>query len=72
MKNNNIPLEISSLVGNSFEEMSLEEMALTQGTGDVQPQSTPGCIVGSLLYSSGWCGAGATTGTLVTLSIKRC
>jgi type 2 lantibiotic (TIGR03893 family) len=24
--------------------MSLEEMALTQGTGDVQPQSTPGCF----------------------------
>ncbi|HDP3199844.1 TPA: lichenicidin A2 family type 2 lantibiotic [Staphylococcus aureus] len=48
MKNNNIPLEISSLVGNSFEEMSLEEMALTQGTGDVQPQSTPGCFFASL------------------------
>ncbi|HCY9756207.1 TPA: lichenicidin A2 family type 2 lantibiotic [Staphylococcus aureus] len=41
-------VDLKNLVGNSFEEMSLEEMALTQGTGDVQPQSTPGCFFASL------------------------
>jgi type 2 lantibiotic (TIGR03893 family) len=41
-------VDLKNLVGNSFEEMSLEERALTQGTGDVQPQSTPGFFFASL------------------------
>ncbi|WP_240688206.1 lichenicidin A2 family type 2 lantibiotic [Bacillus sp. BH2] len=35
-------------VGDAFEDMTLEDMALAQGSGDIQPRTTPGCFFASL------------------------
>ncbi|MHA4413279.1 mersacidin family lantibiotic [Bacillus cereus] len=34
-------IEANKLVGKCFEELSIEEMENLQGSGDVQPHSTP-------------------------------
>ena len=63
--------DVKKLVGDTFEDMTLEDMAIAQGSGEAQPRFTP-ALVASVVASSGWCGAGAATGSLVVLSIKRC
>lgn len=35
---------MNNLVGNAFEDLSLEEMALSQGCGEVVPMSGPPCF----------------------------
>ena len=46
-------------VGDAFEDMTLEDMALAQGSGDIQPRTTPGCFFASL-------------GVSVTISAWKC
>ncbi|WP_352420134.1 lichenicidin A2 family type 2 lantibiotic [Proteiniborus sp.] len=47
----------SRFVGKAFEELSLEEMALSQGCGDIVPMSGPPCFLitaGSALLITFW------------------
>ena len=44
----NIALDAQYNFGDTFEDMSLEEMAIAQGSGDIQPRTTPGCFFASL------------------------
>lgn len=37
--------EMSGIVGPSFEDMTISEMTLVQGSGDITPESTPVCVV---------------------------
>ncbi|WP_067839407.1 mersacidin family lantibiotic [Amphibacillus sediminis] len=49
--------EVSKLVGKSFEELSLEEMAQSQGGGEVVALSGPPCFLltaGSALLLTFW------------------
>ncbi|SCG83746.1 hypothetical protein DW1_2181 [Proteiniborus sp. DW1] len=46
-----------NFVGKAFEELTLEEMALSQGCGDVVPMSGPPCFLitaGSALLITFW------------------
>lgn len=63
---------MENIVGKAFEELSLEEMALSQGSGEIQPRTSVGCVVASVVASSGWCGVGAVVGSLAAYSIKHC
>lgn len=37
-------LNVNKIVGESFEDMSIAEMTLVQGSGDVQLRSTPATV----------------------------
>ena len=36
-------INVGQIVGDSFEELTISEMAQVQGTGEVQPRTTPAC-----------------------------
>ena len=48
-----------NLIGQAFEELSFEEMAMSQGSGEIQPRTTTPCAIisaaSSLLVSVIWC-----------------
>lgn len=37
-------INVGKIVGDSFEELTISEMAQVQGTGEVQPRTTPACL----------------------------
>lgn len=59
--------QTNMLVGNSFEDLSLEEMALTQGGAAQTITSSVPCASAS----SGWCSAGIVVSTII-YSIAKC
>lgn len=63
---------MENIVGKSFEELSFEEMALSQGSGEIQPRTSVGCVVASVVASSAWCGVSAVIGSLGAYSLKHC
>ncbi|MBT2289555.1 mersacidin family lantibiotic [Paenibacillus albidus] len=64
----------SYLVGKSFEELSFEEMVISQGGADTAAwtpiASSAGCVA-TVTVSSGWCGAGIIVSTVV-YSVMQC
>jgi len=46
------PREIDQLVGKAFEELSVEEMQELQGTGELEDESTPACVIASATVSA--------------------
>lgn len=46
-------------VGKAFEELSMEEMAMSQGSGEIQPRTTFGCMavsfISGLIVSKNYC-----------------
>ena len=58
----------SNLVGKTFEELSFEEMAMSQGSGEIQPKTSAACVA-SVLASSAWCSASAISSMLLSLKI---
>ena len=57
--------ELNKVVGPSFEELSIDEMVASQGSGDVQAETTPLCIVTAAAASF-------SLGTGITVSLKHC
>ncbi|WP_352420135.1 lichenicidin A2 family type 2 lantibiotic [Proteiniborus sp.] len=57
------------LVGRAFEELSLEEMAASQGGVNPLTSSVP-CLK-TVTISSGWCSAGVIVSTIV-YSVMKC
>lgn len=44
--------ELESVIGNSFESMTVEEMTKIQGMGEYQVDSTPGYFMESAAFSA--------------------
>ncbi|UJS29014.1 lichenicidin A2 family type 2 lantibiotic (plasmid) [Macrococcoides canis] len=44
---------LKNIVGESFEEMSIQEMTQVQGTGDVNVETTPTATISAFLLSVG-------------------
>ncbi|UJS29013.1 lichenicidin A2 family type 2 lantibiotic (plasmid) [Macrococcoides canis] len=74
---------MNNIIGESFEDMSIEEMKAVQGTGDVNAETTPSLIMTSPYYqaaatvSSAGCatGVGGLIGVgagAILSSTKRC
>lgn len=63
-------------LGPSFEELTVDEMELYQGSGDLQAETTPVCAVAATAAESsaacGYVGAGIFTGVTVVITLKRC
>ncbi|RBP02475.1 mersacidin family lantibiotic [Rossellomorea aquimaris] len=55
--------------GQSFGELSADEMMNIQGAGDVQPETTPATVIST---SSAPCIAGLTAGISIVYSVKNC
>jgi len=64
-------MDNKNVVGTAFEELTFEEMAMSQGTGEVQARTSLPCVT-SILASSGWCGTGLAVGSLIGHSVKSC
>ena len=47
--------QLTPIVGDAFEDLSISEMMQVQGSGDITPESTP------------WCAAGATFALSITV-----
>ncbi len=58
------------LVGSAFEDLSLEEMAITQGGAAKITTSSAACLK-TVTVSSGWCSAGVVVSTVV-YSVMKC
>jgi len=56
-------------VGTAFEELTFEEMTMSQGTGEVQARTSAACVA-SIVPSRGWCGTGLAIGSLIGYSVK--
>lgn len=73
---------MNNIIGESFEDMTIDEMKAVQGTGDVNAETTPSLIMTSPYYqaaatvSSAACatGVGGIVGAAgaTALSIKKC
>lgn len=65
-------IDVSKVVGTSFEELTISEMVQVQGSGDVQARTSSACLYSiavTIKTSSVWC-AGASVGAVI--SIVRC
>jgi CylL-L protein len=62
--------------GPSFEELTVEEMEMIQGSGDVQAETTPVCAIAATAAASsaacGYVGGGIFTGVTVVVTLKSC
>ncbi|NRT74867.1 mersacidin family lantibiotic [Clostridium beijerinckii] len=70
MKNENMSLNPA---GPAFEELTLEEMVASQGSGDVKTQTTPGLYV-SAVESSAACAEAlsAAVSAIASFASKKC
>ncbi|SJZ41312.1 type 2 lantibiotic, SP_1948 family [Pilibacter termitis] len=66
--NNLSKIDINSVSGQSFEELSMEDMMILQGAGDVDVEITPTTIT----TSSGICAGGISAVGSAILSFFRC
>ena len=62
----NTESSFENVVGDSFEDMSVYDMTLVQGTGDVNVESTPALVSEAVIYGTGT-GAGTVA---ITRAIK--
>ncbi|MCR4567494.1 MAG: lichenicidin A2 family type 2 lantibiotic [Pseudobutyrivibrio sp.] len=60
---------INNVVGDSFEELQVDEMTALQGAGDVNPETTPALVVASEAVIAG--AATATASVAITKLIKE-
>lgn len=70
----NSEFNISNVVGETFEDLSISEMVQVQGSGDVSAETTAPCLYtwyyGTL--SSTQCAAAVSAASGVVLSIAKC
>ena len=68
--------QLKEYAGPAFEELTAEEMAAIQGSGDVQAETTPICAVSVTMGASsaacGWVGGGIVTGVTIVVTLKSC
>ena len=68
--------QLKEYAGPAFEELTAEEMAAIQGSGDVQAETTPICAIAATTAASsaacGWVGGGIATGVTVIVTLKSC
>lgn len=70
-------LNMEKVVGESFEDLSIAEMTMVQGSGDVNGEFTtsPACVYSAVVASrasSAKCAAGASAVSGAILSAIRC
>ena len=68
--------QIKEYAGPTFEELTTDEMVAIQGSGDVQAETTPVCVIAATTAASsvacGWVGGGIATGVTVVVTLKSC
>lgn len=70
----NSEINLNTVVGETFEDLSISEMVQVQGSGDVSAETTAPCLY-TWYYatlSSTQCAASVSAATGIALSIAKC
>ena len=57
--------------GPAFEELTLEEMIASQGSGDVKSETTYPCLYVTAVESSAWCAEALSAAVSATVSFVK-